>query len=162
MMKAIIISDAHGRTKRITKAVNRHLDSDYLFYLGDQVVDLQKAKADFNTNLNIAYVKGNCDFSKDDPEERTVTVDGKKIFLTHGHKYSVKWNKTKLYYRSQEIEADIILFGHTHVRYAKKETGQLFFNPGSIALPRDNKPGSYGIIEIKDNQIIYKHKRILN
>jgi len=159
-VKIIVISDAHGRAERITKVVNKHLDSDYLFYLGDQVADLQDAKPDFNTDLNIVYVKGNCDFSKEDPEEGTVIVRGKKVFLTHGHRYSVKWSKNKLYYRSQEIGADIILFGHTHVRYVKREAEQLFFNPGSIALPRDNKPPSYGIIEIKDNEITYKHKRI--
>ncbi len=160
-MKLIVISDAHGKANRITKAVNKHSDSDYLFYLGDQVADLQKAKNNFETELNIAYVKGNCDFSTQAPVEKIITLGDKKIFLTHGHKYSLKWAKTKLYYRSQEIGADIILFGHTHRRYAKNELGQLFFNPGSITSPRDNKSASYGIIEIKEGEVKYEHKRII-
>ncbi len=159
-MKLIVISDAHGKAKRITKAVNETLDADYLFYLGDKVVDLQKAKANFNTNPTIVYVKGNRDFSCQAAIEETTVVEGKKIFLTHGHKYSLKWGKNKLYYRSQEIGADIVLFGHTHIRYAKVEKGTLFFNPGSISLPRDQKPASYGVVEIKNDRIEYEHKNI--
>ena len=44
--------------------------------------------SDLMLNKNFYAVKGNCDFVAFD-EELTLEAEGVKIFVTHGHKYSV-------------------------------------------------------------------------
>ncbi|GJM71140.1 hypothetical protein HMSSN036_33560 [Paenibacillus macerans] len=36
--------------------------------------------------------------------------------------------------------------GHTHIPVADRKGGVFVLNPGSIALPKDNYPHSYGIL----------------
>src|SRR5699024_5856961 len=61
----------------------------------------------------------------------------------HGHLFDIKSSLMKLEYRAQEVGADIICFGHSHVAYAENINGRLFINPGSIRLPRQFPEGSY-------------------
>ncbi len=155
-MKLAVFSDAHGRGERMAKVVKDLKGVDYLLYAGDVVGDLkevQSRKGDFK----VLAVRGNCDFNSTYSEELVFEVGGKVILLTHGHKYNIKYGIDRLYYRAKEVEADIVIFGHTHCRYAQKEDGVIFFNPGSISLPRDGWPPSYGVIEINNEGIKYKH-----
>ena len=41
------------------------------------------------------------------------TLRGKKIFITHGDLYGVKYGMTNIYYKGKEVGADIVLFGHS-------------------------------------------------
>ena len=71
----------------------------------------------------------------------------KKIFITHGDLYGVKDGMTNIYYKGKEVEADIVLFGHSHIHQITEYDNIIFMNPGSISLPRSN--GRYvGIIEL--------------
>jgi putative phosphoesterase len=47
-----------------------------------------------------------------------------------------------------EGEADIILFGHSHVPFKQTEGGILLFNPGSPTDKRRQPKFSYGILEL--------------
>ena len=49
------------------------------------------------------------------------------------------------------MNADIVLFGHTHENLLKEEDGIVFMNPGSISLPRLR--GRYiGFIELEEEK----------
>lgn len=41
---------------------------------------------------------------------------------------------------AQSSEADVIVFGHTHLPYAKTAAGVLFVNAGSVGKPKDHDP----------------------
>ena len=79
-------------------------------------------------------VSGNCDFfDADTPSELVLEMEGKG-FVTHGHKYRVKDGLNTLYYRGLELDADIVLFGHTHSsQIVSGRNGTL--NPGAFQGP---------------------------
>ncbi|MGI6697547.1 MAG: YfcE family phosphodiesterase [Clostridia bacterium] len=58
-----------------------------------------------------------------------------------------------LYYKGQELGADIVLFGHTHSSQIVSVEGMVLLNPGSVSKPRNTKRPTYGIIEISKGNI---------
>lgn len=123
---------------------------DLIIHLGDNVEDVKEIEKFYHGN--IINVRGNCDFSVDVPPERIEIIEGKKFLITHGHRYDVKYDLSRLRYRALEEEADIVLFGHTHVSEIAYEDGIYFVNPGSPSLPR-NGLKSAAIISINDKII---------
>jgi putative phosphoesterase len=145
-----LISDTHRYTWIIEDAIKRLQNSDVIIHLGDNVQDVKEiAKYYKGPILN---VKGNCDFAVDTPSEKVEIIGGKKVFMTHGHRYDVKYDLSRLRYRALELEADIVLFGHTHVSKIAYEDGIWFVNPGSPALSRDGF-NSVAVIELEDDKI---------
>ncbi len=163
-MKLIVISDTHGRRDRIAEVLSRHTRYDALLFLGDGLND-------FDDACGFVGVRGNCDFQTacgEYPYERTLIFDGVKIFITHGHKYSVKSGTEVLAAHAAALGADIALYGHTHIAreqyFSDGSTvgGELLkkpiyvFNPGSLGEPRGAEP-SFGVIEIRRGQALLSH-----
>ena len=148
MSKVLIVSDSHGLTSELEIIRERHLNEvDLMIHCGDsQLMPDNKAISGYFT------VAGNCDFG-DFPEELISDVGGKKFFITHGHRYSVKSSLMNLTYKAQEVKADIVCFGHSHVLGAEAVDGTLFVNPGSIRLPRGRFEKTYVILELFDNLV---------
>lgn len=165
-MKIIVISDTHGRSDRVAEVLSRHSRYDALLFLGDGLRDL-----DTQSLGGLSAVRGNCDvFALGDgfPTERTLVLDGIKIFMTHGHAYSVKSGTERLAAHAASVGADIAMYGHTHVareQYypadselcgVKTEKPLYVFNPGSLGEPRGSEP-SFGVIEIRHGQPLLSH-----
>ena len=117
-MRLLVVSDIHGRYERLAKLIDSQKGIDALIFLGDGLSDLDRADA-YDRGISVISVKGNCDgFSflgrQSAPEETTVTFEGYKIFMLHGHTRGVKHSLANAIYAAQEREADILLFGHTH------------------------------------------------
>lgn len=152
-MKILVISDTHGETDKAIKAIKNNQDIDLIIHLGDYFRDAQKI-SDIFPGIPIEYIYGNSDFMVSDvPSEKLLQYSGKKIFITHGHRYSVKWDYDKLYRKAEEMKVDVILFGHTHVADMVKKEGYYLVNPGSISSPRDDASESYAIINIDDEKV---------
>lgn len=165
-MKLLVLSDTHGRFDRIDEVLRRQGRYDALLFLGDGIRDFG------DTPTGFAAVRGNCDgfgfFSASEqiPDERTLVLDGFKLFMTHGCEYSVKSGLDRIIARGAELDADVVLYGHTHTRTEKyisadslpceRSRGMYLFNPGSLGAPRDGAP-SYGIIEIKRGNVLLSH-----
>lgn len=149
-MKIVIVSDTHGNNKEVLVSILEDEKPDLLIHLGDYVEDGEKISKILEVPSVI--VKGNGDFRSNYPEDRVIEVEGKKIFLTHGHRYDVRYSIDKIYYRALELGADIVLFGHSHIALNTWEDGILIMNPGSPSLPRDiNRTKSYGVIKIGED-----------
>ena len=152
-MKILIISDTHGDINKAEEAIRSNSDIDLIIHLGDYFRDAQKL-SDLFPNIPIEYIYGNSDFMIEDvPAEKLLEICGKRIFITHGHRYSVKWDYDKLYRKAEEIKADVLLFGHTHVPDMIEKGGYYVLNPGSISDPRDDSFESYAIIEIDEGKV---------
>lgn len=144
-----ITSDTHGDIAGAVKAMKELGDLDFIIHLGDYAEDGMAIEK--SLGMEVIGVKGNCDFHSNLPEDRVLSIGDKKVFVTHGHRYDVKWNYHKLFYKGLEVEADVVLFGHTHVATRFVEEGILVMNPGSSSHPRGHHEKTYGLLEIGES-----------
>ncbi|MDR7077880.1 putative phosphoesterase [Neobacillus niacini] len=148
MSKVLVVSDSHGLTKELEDLRERHLnDVELMIHCGDS-----EMMAEDKVMNGYLTVKGNCDFGNY-PLETTTEVAGRKFFITHGHKYSVKTSLMNLSYKAAEAGANIVCFGHSHLLGAEVIGGTLFLNPGSIRLPRGRIEKTYVILELVEDKV---------
>ena len=149
-MKAVVVSDSHGRVQNMRLALRRHQDADVCFFLGDGLKDLEKVSLDF-PSIAFLSVAGNCDWYADGAEKEALFVmEGRRVLYLHGHTVGVKGG----------IGADVLLYGHTHVPYegciTDGEKPLYVMNPGSVGETFDGK-AHYGILDVRDNGILLSH-----
>lgn len=150
-MRIGIMSDSHGEYESVKRAVNTMRNVDLILHGGDNYNDAEKLRKEIN--VEIIGVKGNTDFLIHEPSEKIIEIHKRKIFLTHGHKYDVKSDLNRLYYRASELNADIVVFGHSHIPIYLEESNIVFINPGSTSRPRGGSRPSIAILELKNNDI---------
>jgi len=146
-MKIAVISDTHKIKKYIELSKKYIDDADVLIHLGDDSEDIEELTMDFKGE--VYGVRGNCDYINKYPNEQLLVLGGKRIFITHGHIYGVKNGMMNILYKAEELGADIILFGHTHIALIEEYKGIMIMNPGSVSLPRI-KERFIGFIELED------------
>lgn len=135
-MKILILSDSHE------KLIDLDLSEyDYIIHAGDY--GISRHLLEFN---NAYFVAGNCDF--DGRDEILLTINGKKFFITHGHRYRVRYDLTSLYLKAREVEADFVIYGHNHYQVYEEDRGIIFINPGAYnqneyAVIEDGQLGFY-------------------
>ena len=157
-MKLIVFSDSHGINYGMMEAIEQHPNAECYLHLGDGA----PAFADFcrSRGLPFAAVRGNCDLACDLPVELTLNFGGFNFYLTHGHICGAKSSTAGLRSRGRDVEADVILFGHTHLPLSVYEPDSThpyyLFNPGAICRSYGAKP-SYGVIEIKGKNLLLGH-----
>lgn len=162
-MKWMIASDLHGSAyycRKMLEAFERE-EADRLFLLGDllyhgprndlpreyapkEVIPLLNGKKE-----KLLCVRGNCDAEVDQmvlefpvlADYAVLPVGRRLIYATHGHIYHVK-NLPPL------APGDVLLHGHTHVpAWIEFGQGNLYLNPGSVSIPKENSPHSYMTLE---------------
>ena len=147
-MKILVISDTHKNTQMLRKALDNHPEIEHIFHLGDLDSDVDAVRADY-PNKVFHCVCGNNDFGSSYAPTGLCRLNGRTIYYTHGHLQRVHSNLSSLLVEARQYNADIVLFGHTHIAFAKELDGIHFFNPGSASRPRAGEK-SYGIIELGD------------
>jgi putative phosphoesterase len=95
---------------------------------------------------------------RNQPAQLTVTIDGLRFLLCHGS----PWNNDEYIYpdappetydRFNQIEADVVLMGHTHYPLMKPVGDKLLINPGSVGQSRAyGGIATWGIINT-DNKV---------
>lgn len=143
-MRILVFSDSHRDIESCIRVINNIVGVDMILHAGDHISDAKELCRMF-PDIEFEYVPGNCDFSADD-QDVVVEACGKKIFLTHGHGYSVKYDDTyqELLKKAESLGCDCAVFGHTHQSLCDPRRKVLLLNPGSI------KNGTYGVIEIEN------------
>lgn len=149
-MKILVISDTHDNIDGIIQSIKNMEKADMLLHLGDYVED--GIKIGIKLNIPTIIVRGNGDYNRlDFNDDEVIEIKGKKIFLTHGHKYNVRQGIMNLYYKALELDTDIVLFGHTHVPVVETINGITIMNPGSPTYPRGlNKKNTFGMLILDD------------
>lgn len=150
-MKIGVLSDTHGRQLSLRRAIRAMEDVDLIFHLGDLITDAIYIENTEETP--VIYVPGNCDYYTDVNSSKLYKVNDNNIFLTHGHLYNVKYGYYDLIARAKDLNADIVLFGHTHIPKIFKADDMLFINPGSLGIPPNGYKPTYAILEIGDDKV---------
>lgn len=147
-MRILVFSDTHGHIDRCIQMINRIKDVDMVIHAGDTSSDAEDIAAIFS-ELDVRFVCGNCEVSRA-PGEIEIDACGKKIFVTHGHYYNVKYeyDYCTLVRHARLKGAELAVFGHTH-RPIYDNLGDIsILNPGSARYG-----GTCGIIEIEDGKL---------
>lgn len=145
-MKIGVISDTHGNMPAIRRAIAAVGPVDMWLHAGDFSQDAN-ALAEF-TGLPVTAVAGNCDGIATAKVDEFIEAVGKRIWLTHGHRYQVKERTKELAWWSRQFGADIVVYGHSHRPEIICEEDVIIFNPGSAAYPRQAKIPTVGLLEI--------------
>lgn len=158
-MRIGVVSDSHGNLYMLDKAIKLMGDIDVLIHLGDHSKDAINVNKKYSYEL--VYVAGNNDYAKPEDAERMVVIGGKRIFLTHGHRYSVALGLLQLGYKATELGAEIVLFGHTHRYLVDNNNGVFYLNPGSVSRPRDQH-SSAAVLTISDDGTVTARKLLVD
>ena len=151
-MRILVISDSHGRSGEIEKAIEAHPDIKHVFFLGDCIRDIEDIVYIYS-DRSFYIVEGNCDGYTMYKSWDTVTLGGKKILFTHGHGFSVKLGMERLYELAKSLSADLVLYGHTHLAKTEYAEGIYYVNPGSVCSGRAGFT-SYAIVDLVDSGIM--------
>jgi len=71
---------------------------------------------------------------------------GKKVLLFHAtpSKNNLYWyeDRPEKFFKemSEKVDADVMIYGHTHKPYRKEFNGKVFINAGSVGKPKDGDP----------------------
>jgi len=153
MTKILVMSDSHGDTSLAEKVMKKHRDVDMVIHLGDYFRDADRLH-ELYPQIRFEYVYGNSDFMIGDvPMEKVLELEGQRVLLTHGHRYSVKWGVERLEAKAHNENIQLLLFGHTHISQLVNGPGYIILNPGSISDPRGDDDESYAIVIIDNAKI---------
>ncbi|MBO5110756.1 MAG: YfcE family phosphodiesterase [Clostridia bacterium] len=158
-MKILVFSDSHAHYKEMRDAIARHAaTTDAVFFLGDGYRDFVRVRDEFST---IAFygVLGNCDFGvMGEPMvyERIVSLDGFRFLLMHGHRFHVKSGLETAIAYAKAKEANVLLYGHTHLPADDVDGDVRIFNPGSVGEYANGRR-SYGILQTVKGVLVCSH-----
>lgn len=157
-MKILIVSDSHGDTAALRKAVDRE-QPDQVFHLGDVNRDVRRLESAFPM-LPIAAVAGNCDAWSDcdRPKQLVLNIEGVRFFLCHGHMQRVKMGTALLLRDGQNEGANVICFGHTHKAVCRPVSGLWLVNPGSVGGV--GAPATYAVAEVEKGNVTVELKNL--
>ena len=138
-----VFSDSHGYSGNMLAVLQKRLP-DELIFLGDGELDLVDVRKKY-PDLTIHNVRGNCDIASSARLQMVIKSGRKKIFICHGHTMGVKDSLDMLVDSAFTAEANVVLFGHTHVPYTGFSMAMDIMNPGTIGECPDP---TYGVLSI--------------
>ena len=163
-MQILVVSDTHGRGNRLAALAASHTDAECVVHLGDSQWT-EETLAAHCAPLQLVAVGGNCD-SGEYPQMRILALGEHRILLVHGHRHGVRFGEMSgLVALAKQNQADIVLYGHTHVAGACREPvpGEdrtvYLCNPGSLSEPRDGAP-SFGILTLQGKHALFSVGRL--
>lgn len=150
-MKILLLSDSHSAMSFMRRSVEA-VKPDVMIHLGDYADDGQALHQEY-PQIPFYQVPGNCDRYRWDPREPEILmpiIGGVKLYMTHGHRHSVKLHLGALIRDTRQSGAQAALYGHTHQADCHQEPDGLWVvNPGSCGF----YGGSVGLMEVENGQI---------
>ena len=152
--KCVVISDTHGDMRPILEVIEKEKPFDILMHCGDVEGNLDSILG--TQPFGYFSVRGNCDVFSDAPQEHSCKLGYFRVFVTHGHRYNVRYQDIPLVEAGRRELADVILYGHTHVPdvHRDERSGILVVNPGSLSRPRQvPRVPTYAVLMISDEEL---------
>lgn len=185
-MRIGVFSDLHGNVPALTAALDAlQGEVDEIWCAGDIVLEYRfsnETVALLRTN-GVTAIQGNHDMvllsdagvtarTRDEVDQAEVgwlaslplrheaVVDGHKVLMVHGS----PWEPYGDYVRAgnpkwrdaDQLDADIVIVGHTHEPMVERIGSTLVVNPGSLGEPRtrDDRRGSYAVIDTTTGEAV--------
>jgi len=155
-VRVAVVSDTHSprRWKGLPPAVADQLaGADVILHAGDVCT------ADVLETLGqwapVHAVLGNNDLPEvadwGAPETVELTLDGLRVAMIHD---SGAASGRPARMRRRFPEADLVVFGHSHIPMDLTEAGLRIFNPGSPTDRRRQPHGTLGLLDIEDGTLV--------
>jgi len=176
-MKILFISDIHGISDNLKIIENKIKEENIdklvclgdLYYFGPSYEGKSKINSkevfEFLTKYSdiLICMMGNCDSNVDIKASdfpisngiSLINTDGLDIYITHGNEYSFEKNK-------KFNRMGILVYGHEHIPYIKKNENMIYVNVGSISLPKNNSNPTYAIYKNKNITIYDIYENIID
>ena len=146
-MKIGIISDTHGfldpRVQKIFAGVDHILHAGDI---GDPMIELE-----LKFIAPVTAVRGNTDLELAWKETEIVTLAERK-FLIH-HIVNPRALSENVQARVRSDRPHVVIFGHTHRKFAETVDGVLFFNPGYAGKAKLGTERSVALMHCDDHGI---------
>jgi len=153
-MNVAVLADTHipKRAKDLPQAAYEVLArAEAIIHAGDVLVQ------EFLTRLQqfapVYAVQGNNDRELCLPTRLEITLEGVQIGVVHDSG-KAKGRGRRL--RRQFPEAQVVIFGHSHIAVNQYEDGLLLFNPGSATDRRRQPKHTMGMLVVRAGQIVSK------
>lgn len=141
-----LISDTHGRVRRA--ALRALQGCTAVLHAGDVggpgVLDALREVAPVHA------VRGNVDdpHQPDLADHVELTIDGCRVHVVHGH----QWGSPTPERLAAAIDADVVVFGHTHRALVQSVGHTLVVNPGSAGPARFGLPVTVAVLEVRSGR----------
>ena len=164
----LVFSDSHGNASLMKQALEANPGAD-IIHLGDGVDDMSFLNLE---GRQVYSVWGNFEGwmypapSQKDVYEKIIEISGTRILMMHGHLRSVKSGTYAATLAALEAEADLLLYGHTHVPTdvylpsGSSVGGTVLEKPLRIMNPGTVGKGyslSYGVLTFRDGVLLTSH-----
>ena len=151
-MKILVLSDSHSTLSFMRRCISA-VKPQAIVHLGDHFDDGEAMKEEY-PGIAFYQVPGNCDRYRCAPWQPEILIErvcGVELYMTHGHKHSVKSYLGALLRDARASKVDAVLYGHTHVADCHQEADGLWvLNPGSCGY----FGGSAGLLETENGRIV--------
>jgi putative phosphoesterase len=184
-MRIGIVSDIHSNVQGLQLALAAMGDVDELLCLGDAIFEYKFSNevVGLLRERKAHVIQGNHEevflseagrrarerpgidpellqWLADRPHRRTVEFGGRKILMVH----STPWEPRGTYVyphstnldRFAEVDADFVMYGHTHTQLVRRIGRVTIVNPGSAGDARDSNNGrqlSFAVLETETGEV---------
>jgi uncharacterized protein len=144
-----LISDTHGLLRPGVLEIFRNVD--HILHAGD--VGTEDILVELQAIAPVTAVWGNTDgweIRDQVPEVARVTLGEIEAVVVHGHRFG---SPTPARVAAAHPDADLVVFGHSHVPLIERVGGVLAVNPGSAGPKRFKLPTTVAIAEVSGVQL---------
>ena len=142
-MRVGLISDTHGQLR--AQVFEHFKNVELILHAGD--VGAEDVLTELQALAPVHAVMGNTDtfpLAEKLPEVQQLSLLGRTLVVTHGHRLG---SPTPDLLQRAHPQANIIVYGHTHVPYVGRTNGVLVVNPGAAGPARFRLKPSIAILE---------------
>lgn len=167
------VGDLVGYYAHPDKVVDLIVDNDIFCVMGNHDFGVVENKIDWfkdDAKKSLLYSiekldSGHIDFLKKLPYTLSLNRDGISFYLVHASPRDNLFEYVHPYFSDEQlkkigkdVDADVIIMGHTHVQMDAEIGFQRFLNPGSVGQPRDGIKKSCFMVFDTEKNIVNWHR----
>ncbi len=145
-MRIGLISDTHGLLRPAVHTVFAGVN--LILHAGDVCGEGILDELALIAPLGAVYGNNDSPFDPGMVAELNLTLEGVTVHVSHGHEVGAVTPANL----AEAYDADVIVYGHTHVQKVTRLGGKLIVNPGAAGPRRFKLPASVGILAIENGK----------
>ena len=145
-MRIGLISDTHGLLRPEVHTVFAGVN--LILHAGDVCGDDILDELALIAPLGAVYGNNDARWDQGMVEELNLTLDGVTVHVSHGHEVGAVTPENL----AEAYDADVVVYGHTHVQKISYVDGRLIVNPGAAGPRRFKLDPSVGLLTIENGK----------